>query len=349
MLLRFHPLASLAPLFLLAALKMAASHEQNPIDEFMAHGHQEQGHQEQQQHIEGQVQQQHSEHHQEQQQHFEQQVQQEQMHQQQAQQEQQVQQEQHQQQVQQEQQHQQQVQQEQQQHSEGQVQQQQHLEQQVHHQEPPQQQHVEEQKHHQLPEEHGHQHQDFDGQVEHQNNEEQKHDPDSHIVEHGHQHQDFDGQVEHQNNEEQKHDPDSHTVDPTHHSSQPEEHVQFAVHTHPPEEPTEQQQGQRVRMYLKPDRLLDEHLAEMPHLDPRNMSPSEKQYHLFLAHDYNQDLHLDGVEIMQSIFHDDSTELYADEVLAQKIDYLLDHFDRDRDGKLSFPEFMMSDARFTAV
>ncbi|XP_047502004.1 putative cyclin-dependent serine/threonine-protein kinase DDB_G0272797/DDB_G0274007 isoform X2 [Penaeus chinensis] len=290
MLLRFHPLASLAPLFLLAALKMAASHEQNPIDEFMAHGHQEQGHQEQQQHIEGQVQQQHSEHHQEQQQHFEQQVQQEQMHQQQAQQEQQVQQEQHQQQVQQEQQHQQQVQQEQQQHSEGQVQQQQHLEQQVHHQEPPQQQHVEEQKHHQLPEEHGHQHQDFDGQVEHQNNEEQKHDPDSHIVEHGHQHQDFDG-----------------------------------------------------------DRLLDEHLAEMPHLDPRNMSPSEKQYHLFLAHDYNQDLHLDGVEIMQSIFHDDSTELYADEVLAQKIDYLLDHFDRDRDGKLSFPEFMMSDARFTAV
>ncbi|XP_047502014.1 putative cyclin-dependent serine/threonine-protein kinase DDB_G0272797/DDB_G0274007 isoform X3 [Penaeus chinensis] len=260
MLLRFHPLASLAPLFLLAALKMAASHEQNPIDEFMAHGHQEQGHQEQQQHIEGQVQQQHSEHHQEQQQHFEQQVQQEQMHQQQAQQEQQVQQEQHQQQVQQEQQHQQQVQQEQQQHSEGQVQQQQHLEQQVHHQEPPQQQHVEEQKHHQLPEEHGHQHQDFDG-----------------------------------------------------------------------------------------DRLLDEHLAEMPHLDPRNMSPSEKQYHLFLAHDYNQDLHLDGVEIMQSIFHDDSTELYADEVLAQKIDYLLDHFDRDRDGKLSFPEFMMSDARFTAV
>ncbi|ROT74773.1 putative multiple coagulation factor deficiency protein 2-like isoform X1 [Penaeus vannamei] len=97
------------------------------------------------------------------------------------------------------------------------------------------------------------------------------------------------------------------------------------------------------------DRLLDEHLAEMPHLDPKTMSPSEKQYHLFLAHDYNQDLNLDGVEIMQSIFHDDSTELYTDEVLAQKIDYLLDNFDRNRDGKLSFPEFMMSDARFTAV
>ncbi|XP_037776098.1 putative cyclin-dependent serine/threonine-protein kinase DDB_G0272797/DDB_G0274007 [Penaeus monodon] len=244
MLLRFRPLASLAPFLLLAALKMAASHEQNPIDEFMAHDHQEQGHQ---------VQQQHSEQHQEQQQHFQQQAQQEQQHQQQAQQEQQHQQEQHQQQVQQEQQ-------EHQQHFEGQVQQQQHLEQQVHHQEPPQQQHVEEQMHHQLPEEQNHQQQDFDG-----------------------------------------------------------------------------------------DTLLDEHLAEMPHLDPRNMSPTEKQYHLFLAHDYNQDLHLDGVEIMQSIFHDDSSDLYTDEVLAQKIDYLLDNFDRDRDGKLSFPEFMMSDARFTAV
>ncbi|XP_042855283.1 transcription factor asR4-like isoform X2 [Penaeus japonicus] len=129
-----------------------------------------------------------------------------------------------------------------------------------------------------------------------------------------------------------------------------QQHLEQQAQHH--EQPQQQQQSEGQgpqHQDTDGDSLLDEHLAEMPHLDPRTMSPTEKQYHLFLAHDYNEDLHLDGVEIMQSIFHDDAAEIYTDEVLAKKIDYLMDNFDRNKDGMLSFPEFMMSDARFTAV
>ncbi|XP_071518920.1 multiple coagulation factor deficiency protein 2 homolog [Panulirus ornatus] len=87
---------------------------------------------------------------------------------------------------------------------------------------------------------------------------------------------------------------------------------------------------------------LKEHLQDQAHLNPESMSMTERQFHLFLAHDFDNDLLLDGIELMQSIIHEEGGRVFSDREVSQMLDPLLDRFDTDRDGKLSFAEYMMS-------
>ncbi|XP_069946842.1 lymphotoxin beta receptor inhibitor-like isoform X2 [Cherax quadricarinatus] len=87
---------------------------------------------------------------------------------------------------------------------------------------------------------------------------------------------------------------------------------------------------------------LAEHLQSEGHLNLESMSTPEKRYHLFLAHDYDDDYLLDGIELIQSLVHGRARLPLTEEELSAKIDHLLQQFDGDQDGKLSFPEYMKS-------
>ncbi|XP_045616476.2 multiple coagulation factor deficiency protein 2 homolog isoform X2 [Procambarus clarkii] len=87
---------------------------------------------------------------------------------------------------------------------------------------------------------------------------------------------------------------------------------------------------------------LAEHIRHQAHLNLAAMSTTEKLFHLFLSHDYDSDHLLDGIELIQSLGDGASLRLLSDDDLSNKIDFLLNNFDADQDGKLSFPEYMRS-------
>ncbi|XP_042240934.1 multiple coagulation factor deficiency protein 2 homolog [Homarus americanus] len=91
------------------------------------------------------------------------------------------------------------------------------------------------------------------------------------------------------------------------------------------------------------ENYVKQHMAtHFSYLNFEAMPNSEKQHHLFLAHDYDHDNQLDGIELIKAFIIGQGSRVHSDEELSDKIDFLLNHFDADRDGKLSFPEFRRS-------
>ncbi|XP_066960881.1 sex-determining region Y protein-like isoform X2 [Macrobrachium rosenbergii] len=199
-------------------------------------------------------------------------------------------------------------------------------------------QHQEQVYHHQ---EQAHQHQEQVHQhqehilQEHMPHQEHVHLHQGHVHHHqdqAHQHQE---QVHQQNLEETQGNLEQvpHQHEPAHHSEAPNQ-------------PEAKLEGQNPQLLKFSEHDLQHHLYEEAYLDSSGMSESEKQYHFFVAHDHDNDWELDGTEIMQSLYHGEDELVIPEEDLAFKIDYLMKEFDFNQNGKLDFPEFMASSARF---
>ncbi|ESO01885.1 hypothetical protein HELRODRAFT_188509 [Helobdella robusta] len=100
-----------------------------------------------------------------------------------------------------------------------------------------------------------------------------------------------------------------------------------------------------------------EHIIE--HLDgyakqPEEMNSDELQFHYFKLHDTNNDNELDGLELLQAFLHEHKEENDEEpaedkknhnlnlEHIVPNVDYILKLYDKNDDGKVSYPEFVSS-------
>jgi len=76
------------------------------------------------------------------------------------------------------------------------------------------------------------------------------------------------------------------------------------------------------------------------------MSQEELQFHYFKLHDANNDNLLDGWELMFALNHDDNkpddVKIMTDEQISDMLDPIFKEDDRDKDGYISYSEFMES-------
>jgi len=101
-----------------------------------------------------------------------------------------------------------------------------------------------------------------------------------------------------------------------------------------------------------------EHMAEhmdVP-IDTSNMSEQELQFHYFKMHDADGNNKLDGCELVKSLIHwhdhsnhdkDSGTALpeekiFKDDELVNMIDPILATDDKNHDGFIDYPEFVMA-------
>jgi len=101
-----------------------------------------------------------------------------------------------------------------------------------------------------------------------------------------------------------------------------------------------------------------EHMAEhmdVP-IDTSNMSEQELQFHYFKMHDADGNNKLDGCELVKSLihWHDHSNhdkesdqplpeeKIFKDDELVNMIDPILATDDKNHDGFIDYPEFVMA-------
>ena len=146
---------------------------------------------------------------------------------------------------------------------------------------------------------------------------------------------------------------------------QPAQQQQFAQ----PPVPQQQFQGQtpqqQTHQVLYKDVTIEkEHMAEhmdVP-IDTNNMSEQELQFHYFKMHDADGDNKIDGCELVKSLihWHDHSNhekeggqplpekKIYKDDELVNMIDPVLATEDKNLDGFIDYPEYIMAQQAATA-
>ncbi|XP_053679544.1 multiple coagulation factor deficiency protein 2 homolog isoform X3 [Anopheles nili] len=101
-----------------------------------------------------------------------------------------------------------------------------------------------------------------------------------------------------------------------------------------------------------------QHIAEhmdVP-IDTSKMSEQELQFHYFKMHDSDNNNKLDGCELIKSLIHwhekDDSQSdhhhepvPYTDEQLSGIVDAVMKNMDRNNDGVVDWPEYVLSSSR----
>jgi len=99
---------------------------------------------------------------------------------------------------------------------------------------------------------------------------------------------------------------------------------------------------------------IGEH-ADVP-IDTSNMSEQELQFHYFKMHDADGNNKLDGCELVKSLihWHDHSNhdkdsdqplpeeKIFKDDELVNMIDPILATDDKNHDGYIDYPEFVMA-------
>ena len=100
---------------------------------------------------------------------------------------------------------------------------------------------------------------------------------------------------------------------------------------------------------------VKEHL-DVP-LDTEDMSDQELQFHYFKMHDADGNNKLDGCELVKSLihFHEDDEEhrgrkattqkdlkIFSDQELSEMIDPILKSDDKNQDGYIDYPEFILA-------
>ncbi|KAL0266800.1 UNVERIFIED_CONTAM: hypothetical protein PYX00_009248 [Menopon gallinae] len=88
----------------------------------------------------------------------------------------------------------------------------------------------------------------------------------------------------------------------------------------------------------------------IPNTDTQRMSPAELEFHYFKIHDYDNNTKLDGLEILQAIrhtLHEEDGETAGKEMqhFIDLIDRVLEEDDLDRDGYLSYVEYVIGRER----
>ncbi|XP_071833755.1 multiple coagulation factor deficiency protein 2 homolog isoform X2 [Apostichopus japonicus] len=101
----------------------------------------------------------------------------------------------------------------------------------------------------------------------------------------------------------------------------------------------------RDKTHIQDREHIKLHLNGVIDQDGQDMSEKELELHYFKMHDYDNNMKLDGLEIMQAVSHfhhegasDDSTPLDDDE-LMRLIDPILEEDDKNKDGFVDYPEF----------
>jgi len=97
-------------------------------------------------------------------------------------------------------------------------------------------------------------------------------------------------------------------------------------------------------------------------LDPKyeNMTEEERDFHYFTVHDYDKNNFLDGLEVLKAVNHvieeeekvGEETEAVREKqfaLLVDMIDKVLEQDDTDKDGRLSYSEFMAGRRRGEAL
>ncbi|XP_019768165.1 multiple coagulation factor deficiency protein 2 homolog isoform X4 [Dendroctonus ponderosae] len=93
---------------------------------------------------------------------------------------------------------------------------------------------------------------------------------------------------------------------------------------------------------------IQEHM-EVP-IDTSKMSDQELQFHYFKMHDSDNNNKLDGCELIKSLIHwhvdhesgskkEENIKIWSDEELQTNIDSLLQIYDRNYDGEITWVEF----------
>jgi len=129
--------------------------------------------------------------------------------------------------------------------------------------------------------------------------------------------------------------------------------------------PQQQQPHQHQKKVLHKDVTKEkEHMAEhmdVP-IDTSNMSEQELQFHYFKMHDADGNNKLDGCELVKSLihWHDHSNhdkegdqplpeeKIFKDDELVNMIDPILATDDKNHDGFIDYPEFVMAQQAATA-
>ena len=97
-------------------------------------------------------------------------------------------------------------------------------------------------------------------------------------------------------------------------------------------------------------------------IDTSNMSEQELQFHYFKMHDADGDKKIDGCELVKSLihWHDHSNhdkegdqplpeeKIFKDDELVNMIDPILATDDKNQDGFIDYPEFVMAQQAATA-
>jgi len=131
------------------------------------------------------------------------------------------------------------------------------------------------------------------------------------------------------------------------------------------QQPPQQQPHQHQKKVLHKDVTKEkEHMAEhmdVP-IDTSNMSEQELQFHYFKMHDADGNNKLDGCELVKSLihWHDHSNhdkegdqplpeeKIFKDDELVNMIDPILATDDKNHDGFIDYPEFVMAQQAATA-
>ncbi|XP_063707008.1 putative cyclin-dependent serine/threonine-protein kinase DDB_G0272797/DDB_G0274007 isoform X1 [Culicoides brevitarsis] len=165
------------------------------------------------------------------------------------------------------------------------------------------------------------------------------------------------------------------------HHQQQQQYQQAPQHQQPPQHQQHHQQQQQHgnahghgHAHGQPGQILNqqnlehekEHLGEhlnVPNLDTSKMSEQELQFHYFKMHDSDNNNKLDGCELIKSLihWHEHSTQtpptdgsgstqmppepvpLQTDEQLQQMVDPILDVMDKNKDGFVSWEEYVIHD------
>ncbi|XP_040162639.1 multiple coagulation factor deficiency protein 2 homolog isoform X4 [Anopheles arabiensis] len=99
---------------------------------------------------------------------------------------------------------------------------------------------------------------------------------------------------------------------------------------------------------------IAEHM-EVP-IDTSKMSEQELQFHYFKMHDSDNNNKLDGCELIKSLIHwhekdngegehDHEPVAYTDEQLSGIVDAVMKNMDRNNDGVVDWPEYVLSSSR----
>merc|ERR1719266_2722273 len=174
------------------------------------------------------------------------------------------------------------------------------------------------------------------------------------------QHQQFQGQPPPQGQQFQGQVPQQQFQQP------PPQQQQFQGQPPPQQQqPPQQQPHQHQKKVLHKDVTKEkEHMAEhmdVP-IDTSNMSEQELQFHYFKMHDADGNNKLDGCELVKSLihWHDHSNhdkegdqplpeeKIFKDDELVNMIDPILATDDKNHDGFIDYPEFVMAQQAATA-
>lgn len=113
--------------------------------------------------------------------------------------------------------------------------------------------------------------------------------------------------------------------------------------------------------------MVNEHLADQlgevySEVAVENMTEEERDFHYFTVHDYDNNNFLDGLEVLKAVNHvieEEEEEKVGEEgenvrekqfaLLVEMIDKVLEQDDTDKDGRLSYSEFMAGRRRGEAL